>query len=94
MLVVNGLESLQPQFTAAIQCIETENKKLFGNDLLPEHPLQKWCVERDIPLSLHEQTDSDITLRLSIPLAMLSPAAEGRDLNTVLHQFCHRYNKR
>jgi len=55
--------------------------------------LQKWCVERGIPLSLHEQTDSNITLRLSMPLAMLLPAAEGRDLNTVLQQFCHSYNQ-
>jgi hypothetical protein len=93
MLVVHWLESLQPKLPAAIECIETENKKLFGNDSSPDHPLQQWCTGKGIALTLHEQTDSDITLRLNMPLSLLLPAAKGHELNGVLQQFCHSYNQ-
>lgn len=92
MLVVHWLESLMAITPAAIQCLETENKKLFGNELSPDHPLQKWCAERDLPLVLRGEETVDITLRVEHPLNALIPALTTMKLDDYLQQISEQYN--
>ncbi|MCE9909558.1 MAG: hypothetical protein ACTIDX_13100 [Hafnia paralvei] len=93
MLVVHWLTSLMTEVPAAIQSIETENKKLFGNELSPDHPLQKWSAEQGLPLTLRAEDTTDITLRLECALSELIPALVAMDLDSYLQQISVQYNQ-
>lgn len=92
MLVVYWLESLMAVTPAAIQCIETENKKLFGNELSPDHPLQKWSADQGLPLVLRGEETADIALRVECPLSTLIPALTLMKLDDYLQQISEQYN--
>jgi len=93
MLVVHWLESLMTATPAAIQCIETENKKLFGNELSPEHPLQKWSADQGLPLILRGEETVDIAVRLECSLSSLIPALTTMNLDDYLQQISEQYNR-
>lgn len=92
MLVVHWLESLMKVTPAAIQFIETENKKLFGNELSSVHPLQKWSADNGLPLILCGEENVDITLRVECPLSELIPALATMNLDSFLQQINEQYN--
>lgn len=92
VLVVHWLESLMAVTPAAIQCIETENKKLFGNDLSPDHPLQKWCADQNLPLVLRGEETVDIAMRAEYPLSALIPALTLMNLDDYLQQISEQFN--
>lgn len=77
---------------AAIQSIETENKKLFGNELSPDHPLQKWCAEQSLPLVLRGEKTVDVALRVESPFSTLIPALATIKLDEYLQQMSEQYN--
>jgi len=93
MLVVHWLESLMTAIPAAIQCIETENKKLFGNELSPDHPLQKWSADHNLPLRLRGEETVDVALRVECPLSILIPALTLMKLDDYLQQISEQYNR-
>ncbi|WP_299998670.1 hypothetical protein [uncultured Cedecea sp.] len=92
ILVVHWLESLMTVTPAAIQSIETENKKLFGNELSPDHPLQKWCAEQSLPLVLRGEETVDVALRVESPFSTLIPALATIKLDEYLQQMSEQYN--
>lgn len=93
MLVVNWLKEVRQHCPGDIQSIETENKKLFGNDESQTHPLQQWCTEQGIALQQPPRPQMDMVLRLDDPLAKLLPVAESQSLDTVLQAICVSYNE-
>lgn len=93
MLVVHWLESLMEITPAAIQSVETENKKLFGNALSPVHPLQKWSADNGLPLVLRGEEIVDITRRVECPLSELIPALTTMNLDRFLQHISEQYNR-
>ncbi|NEY27807.1 hypothetical protein G4V03_06640 [Escherichia coli] len=93
-LVVHWLEAMMKITPADIQSVETENKKLFGNELSPDHPLQQWSAEHELPLTLRASDTADITLRLECFLSELIPAVGDIGLDDYLQQICEQYNQR
>lgn len=92
-LVVNWLTSLREMTPGDIQSVEIENKKLFGNELSPDHPLQKWCAEHGLPLTLRTEEAVDITLRMEYALRELIPAMTAMNLDDYLQQLSDQYNQ-
>lgn len=92
-LVVHWLEAMMKITPGAIQSVETENKKLFGNELSPDHPLQQWSAEHGLPLTLRASDTADITLRLECFLRELIPAVGDASLDSYLQQICEQYNQ-
>ena len=56
---------------ADIQSVETENKKLFGNELSPDHPLQQWSAEHGLPLTLRASDTVSMLLCAGLMLYVL-----------------------
>lgn len=90
-LVVNWLNTLKDNLPGDIQCIETENEKLFIESVFHEHPLQLWCQQQQIGLRCIE-TSPNPPIRLDIPLTVLLPAIGHHQLSDFLADTIQRYN--
>lgn len=94
MLVVNWLQTVLSHCPCDIQSVETENKKLFGEAGDPAAPLQRWSTEQGILLLQRPERQTDVTIRLEIPLGELLPVAADKSLDAVLQLLCASYNLR
>lgn len=92
-LVVHWLESLIVTAPAVIHSIETENKKLFGNDVSTDHPLQIWSSKNDLTMKMMAEATPDITLRVDCILNEIIPAVEDAGLDGYLQNVCEIYNR-
>lgn len=93
ILVVRWLESLTKTAPAAIYSVETENKKLFGNELSLDHPLQTWNRENGLTLMMMAEVSPDITLRIERSLTEIIPALGETSLDGFLQKVCEKYNR-
>lgn len=92
-LVAHWLDDVFAAAPGDIQSVETENKKLFGLGAVEDHPLQAWCAEKEVTLTVSAADATDITLHLECRLAELIPAIGELSLDAYLQQVCERYNR-